>query len=102
MRGGLLYDKFVNFVEDMERIGQRIKQVSDSYSDARTKLDTGRGNLVSQAEKLRALGVSPKKSLAIEVVEAALESAQELPRAGNGHGRNGSGLRLLITVRTSK
>jgi len=82
LRGGLLYDKFVNFVDDLEDIGKRLRMARDSYDKARTKLHSGTGNLVRQAELLRDLGVSPKKSLPQDMVEAALESAQELPAGG--------------------
>ena len=60
---GALYDKFVGFVDDMERLGQRIDQAQTSYHDAFNKLKTGKGNLIRTAEKVRELGVKPSKTL---------------------------------------
>jgi len=62
-RGGALYDKFVLFVESMEDVGQRIRQTQDSYDEAMTRLSTGSGNLVRQAEMIRKLGAKASKKL---------------------------------------
>lgn len=62
-RGGLLYDKFVNFVEALEEVGRRLEQASDSHRTAMKRLTTGRGDLVGQAEKLRELGADVSKEL---------------------------------------
>lgn len=58
-----LYDKFVGFVEDLEDVGKRLEQAQKSYTDAHGKLTSGRGNLIRQAEIIRALGVKPNKQL---------------------------------------
>jgi DNA recombination protein RmuC len=79
-RGAELYDKFVGFVEDMNSLGNRLKQAQSDYDDAYGKLSSGRGNLVGQAQKLRQLGVKPSKSLAPALVDGAYES-DELPFA---------------------
>ena len=55
-QGGKLYDKFAAFCRDLENIGLRIRQTQESYDDAMSKLREGRGNLLRQTEKLRALG----------------------------------------------
>ena len=60
---GALYDKFVGFVDDMDKLGQRIDQAQTSYHDAFNKLKTGKGNLIRTAEKVRELGVKPSKTL---------------------------------------
>jgi DNA recombination protein RmuC len=60
---GALYDKFVGFVDDMEKLGQRIDQAQTSYHDAFNKLKTGKGNLIRTAERVRELGVKPSKAL---------------------------------------
>jgi DNA recombination protein RmuC len=77
-RGAELYDKFVGFVEDMNALGNRLKQAQGHYDEAYGKLSSGRGNLVGQAQKLRQLGVKPSKSLAPALVDGAYES-DELP-----------------------
>ncbi len=58
-----LYDKFVGFVDDMEDIGKKLGYTQKAYDDARSKLVSGRGNLIRQAEQVKMLGVKPTKNL---------------------------------------
>lgn len=76
-RAGALYDKFVNFVGDLEKIGERIGQAHKLYESALGKLSVGPGNLVRQTEMLKALGASAAKSLPASLVEAASASGRE-------------------------
>jgi len=69
----MLYDKFVGFVEDLDKVGQRLEQAQSSYSDAVGKLKTGRGNLIRTAENVKKLGVKPNKSLPSKLVDDADE-----------------------------
>lgn len=62
-RAGDLYDKFVNFVADLEEVGQRLDKAQDAYDKAHNKLASGRGNLVNRAETLKKLGAKTSKSL---------------------------------------
>ena len=66
---GKLYDKFVGFVEDMERIGRNINMAQDSYAKAMKKLSTGTGNLISKASRLKEIGAKTSKSLSVESEE---------------------------------
>ena len=68
---GSLYDKFVGFVEDLEKLGQRLDQAQTSYHDAFNKLKTGKGNLIRSAEKVRELGVKPSKNLSAPLIESS-------------------------------
>lgn len=77
-RGGRLYDKFKSFVDDLEKVGERIRQTQDSYERARGKLCNGSGNLIRQAEMLKELGVKPKRSIREEILEEALEGDFQL------------------------
>jgi DNA recombination protein RmuC len=82
-RGAKLYEKFVGFIDDMEEIGNSLNSASKSYSEARKKLSAGTGNLVSQVEKLRELGVKrrpqigvkpkPQKNIPLKWLAAAVE-----------------------------
>lgn len=60
---GKLYDKFVGFVEDLDKIDIQLAKTRDSFEDAKKKLSSGKGNLVSKAENLKALGAKTKKNL---------------------------------------
>jgi len=62
-QGGLLYDKFVGFVEDMIKLGKQMDTSKNSYQDAMKKLYDGSGNLVRRAENIRELGAKVKKKL---------------------------------------
>jgi DNA recombination protein RmuC len=62
-RGAYLYDKFVGFTEDILKIGKHLDHSSSAYHEALGKLREGKGNLVSQVEKLRELGVKNSKIL---------------------------------------
>ena len=78
-RGAELYDRLADFVKDLELVGARLKQAQDAYGDAHKRLSTGRGNVIRQADMLRALGVKPTKTLPEPLLAAALdEEAPEL------------------------
>ena len=61
-RGSMLYDKLVGFTETFEKIGDTLRTASKAYETAKSQLSDGRGNVISQAEKLRRLGIIPKKT----------------------------------------
>jgi len=68
-RGGLLYDKFVGFVENLMAIGENIHKAHISYESALSQLKEGKGNLISQAKQLKELGVKAKKSIPSELID---------------------------------
>ena len=61
-QSGLLYDKFVGFLSDINDMGKGLKTAQNTYDKAYNKL-TGRGNLISKAEKIKELGAKTKKIL---------------------------------------
>ena len=64
-----LYDKFVGFVDDLEDIGKKLGQTQKSFDDAKSKLVSGRGNLIRQAEQVKKLGVKPSKNLPTQLLD---------------------------------
>ncbi|HEX6981418.1 MAG TPA: DNA recombination protein RmuC [Balneolaceae bacterium] len=68
-RGGKLYDKFVNFAESLQKVGERIRQSQEEYETAMGQLSTGHGNVVRQVEMLRELGAKTTKNLPAELTE---------------------------------
>jgi DNA recombination protein RmuC len=70
-RGAELYDKFVNFVADLEKVGVSLRAADANYSNAMKKLSEGRGNLVRQVELLKGLGVRTSKSLPRNLLDAS-------------------------------
>lgn len=77
-RAGKLYDKFVNFVSDLELIGSRLQSTQGAWDDAWKKLVSGKGNLVKRAEDMKALGAKVSKSLPQNLVEMP---PREVPRS---------------------
>ena len=78
-RAGALYDKLEGFVGDLEKVGNRIDQAKGAWHDAKNKLSEGRGNVIRQAEMLKALGASTRKSLPDAYLDAAGVEAEERP-----------------------
>jgi DNA recombination protein RmuC len=91
-RGADLYDKFVGFVDDLGALGAQLERTRTTYDAAMGKLSTGRGNLVRQAEILRALGVQPAKRLPRHLTQRAeevgifeeLSAADDVPEPTGG------------------
>lgn len=70
-RGAKLYDKFVGFVANLQDVGDHLQKAQNKYGEAYKQLSTGNDNLVTQANKLKELGVKAKKSLSEELVNKA-------------------------------
>jgi DNA recombination protein RmuC len=68
-QSGKLYDKFVGFIEDLQKIEGSLNAAHNHYQQAINKLSQGKGNLVGRAEKLRELGASTAKSIPQELIE---------------------------------
>ncbi len=77
-RAGLLYDKFAGFVENLQGVGDRLRQAQLSYDDAFGQLSTGAGNLLRQTDKLRELGARNTKELGQKLLEQAREESPAL------------------------
>lgn len=71
-RGAKLYDKFVGFVENLEEIGAHLHKAQDKYGQAFKQLSTGNDSLVTQATKLKDLGLKTKKQLPKGIVDNAI------------------------------
>lgn len=62
-KSGAMYDKFVGFVDDMEKIDRSLTSSRAAYDSAMKKLRDGTGSLISRAQKLRDLGIKASKRL---------------------------------------
>ena len=51
-----LYDKFLAFAEDMDRIKISLDRASGAYSEALKKMKDGKGNMIRTAERIQELG----------------------------------------------
>ena len=68
-QSGALYDKFVGLVEDLQEIGSKLDSTKKAYDGAMNKSWTGKGNLISRAEKIKELGAKTKKELPKDLFE---------------------------------
>ena len=76
-RGAKLYDKFVGFVDNLEKVGGYIEKAQNSYGEAYSQLSTGNDNLVRQATKLKKLGLKTKKALPEQISNDSLGNNDE-------------------------
>jgi DNA recombination protein RmuC len=77
-RAGLMYDKFAGFVNNLQQVGERLRQAQQSYDDAFGQLSTGAGNLLRQTDMLRDLGARATRQIDAGLVEESKESTPAL------------------------
>ncbi|MGP1953602.1 MAG: DNA recombination protein RmuC, partial [Arsenophonus sp. NC-QC1-MAG3] len=65
-RAASIYDKMRLFIDDMQILGQSLNKAQVNYQSAIKKLAEGKGNLISQAESLKELGIEVKRPIDIE------------------------------------
>lgn len=60
---GLLYDKFVGFLSDMDQVQEILGKASSKQQDAMKKLSNGPGNIIRKIELLKTLGAKTGKQI---------------------------------------
>lgn len=76
-QSGLLYDKFVAFVDDLRNIGSKLDGARFAYDEAMHKLTNAArpgDTLIGKAEKIRELGAKASKRLPEELVAGTEEA----------------------------
>jgi DNA recombination protein RmuC len=68
-----LYDKFVNFSDDLVKFGVQLKTATGTYEGAMKKLSEGTGNLIRRTENLKKLGVNPSKGINSKLIDRSEE-----------------------------
>ena len=76
-RGESLYEKFVGFTSNFEKIGQQISATQKSYDDALGQLSTGKGSAISQALQLKNLGLKSDKKISEKLLPPNLYEGVE-------------------------
>lgn len=66
-RAGALYDKFVNFSDDIVKISKQFETLQGSFESAKKRLSEGRGNLIRQVERLKEMGAKTNKQIPHEI-----------------------------------
>jgi len=65
-----LYDKFVKFIDDFEKVGISLDNAKKSFENAKNRLKDGKGNIILTITKLKEKsGIKPKKELPKDLVE---------------------------------
>jgi DNA recombination protein RmuC len=79
-QSSLLYDKFVGMYNDLLEVEKKFEAARESLDSSMKKIKTGRGNLISQVEKIKHLGITTAKSLPADLTaEASEEDESEEP-----------------------
>lgn len=68
-RANAVYNKFVVFVERLEKVQEAFHSTARHLESLRTTMYTGHGNLLGQMEQLRKLGLSPSRTLPRELTD---------------------------------
>ena len=72
-QGGLLYDKFKAFADDLIKVGINLKQTKSTYDEAMSKLSEGKDNLIRKTERLRELGAKATKTMDQRLLDRATD-----------------------------
>ncbi|MHB1921019.1 MAG: DNA recombination protein RmuC [Chitinophagaceae bacterium] len=75
-QGSALYDKFVGFADDLKDIGKYINLTQKNYEEALSKLQTGKGNLISSAERMRRLKLNNKKEIPPDFIQPEMDGEE--------------------------
>ena len=62
-QAGALYDKFVNLIDNLEKVGHKMNAAKQEYDTAMNRLATGNGNILGRIERLKKMGAKTKKAL---------------------------------------
>jgi DNA recombination protein RmuC len=68
-QAGKLYDQFVAFSTDMNKVSKALLAASEAQESAIKRLSTGKGNLVRQTEQIKALGAKTSKGIPDNLLE---------------------------------
>lgn len=83
-KAGRLYDKLRLFVDDLNKIGQCLNKAEIIYNSAKNKFSEGKGNIISQAESFRKLGVQVKHPIVLsDLSNNNLSLLKETPNSFN-------------------
>jgi len=62
-KGEQLYDKVTYFCQSFIELGQKIQSTQKSYDQALNQLKDGKGNIITQAQQLKELGLKSSRKL---------------------------------------
>ncbi len=68
-QAGNLYDKFVEFSNDLIKVGNQLDTTTKTYGEAMKKLTEGKDNLVRKTERLKELGAKGSKQIDLRLLD---------------------------------
>lgn len=68
-QAGKLYDQFVAFCTDLNKVSKALEQADEAHQSALKRLSSGKGNLVRQTEQIKALGAKTSKAIPENLLE---------------------------------
>ncbi len=74
---GKLLEKLGAFVDDLDQVGARLDQAKGAFQDARSKLATGRGNVMKRAADIQRLGARVKPDRVESLTSEGCEGGDE-------------------------
>lgn len=79
---GALHDQFVLLLEALDAVNNYLGKTQEAYNTARSRLQTGRGNLVKRVNDIRRLGAKTKKVINPQLLDtdSADDIAEESPQ----------------------
>ncbi|MCU0348020.1 MAG: DNA recombination protein RmuC [Saprospiraceae bacterium] len=80
-QSGMLYDKFVAFVEDLREVGSRLDHAQAALNGAMNKLSESKkygDTLIGRAQKIKELGAKATKSLPADMIADEPDLNEEL------------------------
>ena len=86
-QSGLLYDKFVSFVDDLKEVGQRLDHAQSAWHGAMNKLSESKkygDTLIGRAQRIKELGAKASKNLPKELLEDIEDEPNGLPDEEEG------------------
>ncbi|MBS0000713.1 MAG: DNA recombination protein RmuC [Cyclobacteriaceae bacterium] len=72
-QGGMLYDKFKLFTDDLVKVGDNLELTRKSYAAAMNKLSEGKDNLIRKTERLKELGAKVSKNMDQRLLDRSAE-----------------------------
>ncbi len=70
-QAGAIHDQFALVLESLVEVGRHLDRAQESWDKTRSRLSTGRGNLVKRVQDLEKLGARTKRSLPTEITDHA-------------------------------
>ncbi|MGB8930317.1 MAG: DNA recombination protein RmuC [Anaeromyxobacteraceae bacterium] len=74
---GKLLGKLGAFVDDLDQVGARLDQAKDAFQNARSKLSTGRGNVMRKAAEIQRLGARVKPGKAESLLSEGADGVED-------------------------